>query len=94
LITTEAIASMKDGAGIVNCSRGGIIDEAALLAALDSGKIRFAGLDVFANEPQPDSRLLNHPRISVSPHIGASTEEAQERIGIEMAEKIIATFKK
>lgn len=94
LITAESFAIMKDGAGIVNCSRGGIIDEEALLAALNSGKIRFAGLDVFANEPTPDPRLLNHPRVSVSPHIGASTEEAQERIGLEMANSIIDRFKK
>lgn len=94
LITAEALAIMKDGAGIINCSRGGIIDEEALLAALDSGKIRFAGLDVFANEPTPDARLMNHPRVSVSPHIGASTDEAQERIGLEMANSIIDRFKK
>lgn len=94
LITADSFAIMKDGAGIINCSRGGIIDEEALLAALDSGKIRFAGLDVFANEPTPDTRLMNHPRVSVSPHIGASTDEAQERIGLEMANSIIDRFKK
>jgi D-3-phosphoglycerate dehydrogenase len=64
------------------------------LAALESGQIRFAGLDVFENEPKPDQRLLNHPKVSVSPHIGASTEEAQERIGLEMAGRIIELFKK
>jgi D-3-phosphoglycerate dehydrogenase len=94
LITAEAIAGMKPGVGIINCSRGGIIDENALLAALESGQIRFAGLDVFENEPKPDQRLLNHPKVSVSPHIGASTEEAQERIGLEMASRIIELFKK
>lgn len=93
LITSENIGLMKKGAGIINCSRGGIIEEEALLAALDNGHLRFAGLDVFANEPKPDSRLLNHPKVSVSPHIGASTDEAQERIGIEMANRIIDTFK-
>ena len=93
LITADSLAIMKDGAGIINCSRGGIIDEEALLTALDSGKIRFAGLDVFANEPTPDARLMNHPRVSVSPHIGASTDEAQERIGLEMANSIIDRFK-
>lgn len=93
LITSENIGLMKKGAGIINCSRGGIIEEEALLAALDNGQLRFAGLDVFANEPKPDSRLLNHPKVSVSPHIGASTDEAQERIGIEMANRIIDTFK-
>jgi len=94
LITAEVMTSMKHGVGIINCSRGGIIDESALLAALDSGQIRFAGLDVFENEPKPDQRLLNHPKVSVSPHIGASTEEAQERIGLEMASRIIELFKK
>lgn len=93
LITADNIRLMKKGAGIINCSRGGIIEEEALLAALDNGHLRFAGLDVFANEPKPDSRLLNHPKVSVSPHIGASTDEAQERIGIEMANRIIDTFK-
>lgn len=93
LITSENIGLMKKGAGIINCSRGGIIEEEALLTALDNGHLRFAGLDVFANEPKPDSRLLNHPKVSVSPHIGASTDEAQERIGIEMANRIIDTFK-
>jgi D-3-phosphoglycerate dehydrogenase len=93
LITSANIGLMKKGAGIINCSRGGIIEEEALLAALDSDHLRFAGLDVFANEPKPDSRLLNHPKVSVSPHIGASTDEAQERIGIEMANRIIDTFK-
>jgi D-3-phosphoglycerate dehydrogenase / 2-oxoglutarate reductase len=92
LFTEEVIHNMKTGAGIMNCSRGGIIDEEALIKALDSGKLRFAGLDVFANEPEPDARLLNHPKISVSPHIGASTEEAQERIGLEMAGRIIELF--
>lgn len=92
LIDADAIKKMKKGAVLINCSRGGIIDEQALLAALDSGQLLSAGLDVFANEPTPDSRLLNHPRISVSPHIGASTAEAQERVGIEMAQRIIAAF--
>jgi D-3-phosphoglycerate dehydrogenase len=92
LIDADAIKKMKKGAVLINCSRGGIIDEQALLDALDSGQLLSAGLDVFANEPTPDSRLLYHPRISVSPHIGASTAEAQERVGIEMAQRIIAAF--
>ncbi len=92
LIDADAIKKMKKGAVLINCSRGGIIDEQALLDALDSGQLLSAGLDVFANEPTPDSRLFNHPRISVSPHIGASTAEAQERVGIEMAQRIIAAF--
>ena len=80
---------MKDGVGIINCSRGGIIDEVALIAALDSGKVLFAGLDVFENEPTPEIQLLMHPKISLTPHIGAATLEAQDRIGTELAQQII-----
>ena len=80
---------MKDGVGIINCSRGGIIDEVALIAALDSGKVLFAGLDVFENEPTPEIQLLMHPKISMTPHIGAATLEAQDRIGTELAQQII-----
>ena len=84
---------MKPGAGIVNAARGGVIDEDALLHALDTNHIAFAGLDVFENEPTPAAALLHHSKISLSPHIGASTAEAQERIGKEMAEGIISFFK-
>ncbi len=87
-------ASMKDGVAIVNCSRGGTIDETALIAALDSGKVAFAGLDVFENEPTPAEAVLKHPKISLTPHIGAATNEAQERIGEELANLIIAQLKK
>lgn len=86
--------AMKPGVGIVNCSRGGTIDEEALINALDSGKVAFAGLDVFDNEPTPLAALLSHPKISLTPHIGASTNEAQERIGTELANLIIDHFKK
>jgi D-3-phosphoglycerate dehydrogenase len=86
--------AMKPGVGIVNCSRGGTIDEEALINALDSGKVAFAGLDVFDNEPTPLTTLLTHPKISLTPHIGASTNEAQERIGTELANLIIDHFKK
>lgn len=86
--------AMKPGVGIVNCSRGGTIDELALIDALDSGKVAFAGLDVFDNEPTPLAALLTHPKISLTPHIGASTNEAQERIGTELANLIIDHFKK
>ena len=86
--------AMKPGVGIVNCSRGGTIDELALINALDSGKVAFAGLDVFDNEPTPLAALLAHPKISLTPHIGASTNEAQERIGAELANLIIAHFSK
>ena len=89
VITSKEIALMKQGAGIINASRGGVIDEVNLLDALNSGKLSFAGLDVFENEPQPRQDLLSHPKVSLSPHIGAATEEAQQRIGIELAEKII-----
>lgn len=89
----EEFEIMKDGVGIVNCSRGGTIDEDALLEALDSGKVAFAGLDVFDNEPTPRHALLVHPKVSLTPHIGASTNEAQERIGTELANLIIDFFK-
>jgi D-3-phosphoglycerate dehydrogenase len=85
---------MKKGVGIVNCARGGTIDEAALLEALNSGKVAFAALDVFDNEPIPRQELLVHPKISLTPHIGAATNEAQERIGVELASLIIEHFKK
>lgn len=87
-------AQMKNGVGIVNCSRGGTIDEDALLEALNSGKVGFAGLDVFDNEPNPRQDVLSHPNVSLTPHIGASTNEAQERIGTELANLIIDFFKK
>jgi len=93
LIGAAEFAMMKPGALIVNASRGGIIDEDALIEALDSGKLGGAGLDVFIGEPTPRADLLQHPKVSLSPHIGASTEEAQEKIGIELAEQIIEVFK-
>ena len=88
------LAQMKKGVGLVNCSRGGLIDELALVDALNSGKVSFAALDVFDNEPTPREELLNHPKISLTPHIGAATNEAQERIGVELASLIIGHFKK
>lgn len=84
---------VKPGVGIVNCSRGGTIDELALVEALNSGKVSFAGLDVFDNEPTPRAEILNHPKISLTPHIGAATNEAQERIGVELANIIISRLK-
>jgi len=85
---------MKQGVVIINCARGGVIDEAALLDALNSGKVAGAGLDVFENEPPSDIQkaLFSHPRVSVSPHIGGSTVEAQERVGIEIALKVVKEF--
>lgn len=94
ILGVAEFAEMKNGVGIVNCSRGGTVDELALIEALDSGKVAFAGLDVFENEPTPLKAILNHPKISLTPHIGASTNEAQERIGTELANLIIAHFKK
>ena len=84
---------MKNGAALVNCARGGVVDEEALLKALDSGKLAFAGLDVFINEPTPAKSSLSHPKISLTPHTGASTNEAQDRIGISLAEQIISILK-
>lgn len=89
VITKEEIAKMKDGVILVNAARGGVIDEQDLVEGLNSGKIAHAGLDVFENEPAPSLTILTHPKISLTPHIGAATEEAQERIGIELAELII-----
>ncbi len=94
VIGSSELEWMKSGAGIINCSRGGVIDEKALLDALNSDKLAFAGLDVFENEPNPSSDILHHPKISLTPHIGASTNEAQERIGTELAGLIIDFFKK
>lgn len=93
ILGAEEFRRMKTGIGIVNCSRGGTIDEDALIAALDSGVVAFAGLDVFENEPTPREDLLKHPKISLTPHIGAATNEAQERIGVELASLIIDHFK-
>jgi len=93
VLGTEEFSIMKDGVTIVNCSRGGTIDEDALLEALGSGKVNAAGLDVFDNEPTPRQDLLSHPRISLTPHIGASTDEAQNKIGSELASKLIESLK-
>lgn len=88
MIGKNEIERMKEGVAIINCSRGGVIDESALIEALNSGKVRFAGLDVFENEPTPSKEILTHPKISLTPHTGASTLEAQDRIGISLAEQI------
>jgi len=89
----KEFSMMKKSAVIINTARGGIIDERALLQHLNSGQIGFAGLDVFENEPTPMGELLVHPKVSSSPHIGGSTSEAQERVGAEIAEKVISYFK-
>tara|TARA_B100000768_G_scaffold38394_1_gene37139 strand:- start:1165 stop:2115 length:951 start_codon:yes stop_codon:yes gene_type:complete len=79
---------MKTGAGVINASRGGVIDEVALNKNIDEGKISFAALDTFENEPKPEITLLMNPKISLTPHIGAATNEAQDRIGVELADQI------
>jgi D-3-phosphoglycerate dehydrogenase len=83
---------LKKGVYLVNTSRGGTIDEAALVEGLADGTIAGAALDVFENEPKPNPAILNHPQISVSPHIGASTVEAQRNIGLELADAFIEFF--
>lgn len=83
------IEKMKDGAGIINTARGGVIDEVAVVEALESGKLKFAAIDVFEKEPTPEVKLLMQPKLSLSPHIGGATNEAQSRIGTELAEQII-----
>ena len=88
VIGSSEFSQMKEGAGIINAARGGVIDENALIEALKSGHISAAGLDVFENEPQPSIELLMQDNISLTPHIGAATLEAQDRIGTELAEKI------
>ncbi len=93
LIGKKQIEMMKDRAGIVNTARGGVVDEEALLEALDSGKLGYAALDVFVNEPKPAMQILMSPYTSLSPHIGAATLEAQDRIGEELAEQIINLLK-
>ncbi|TRO66592.1 D-2-hydroxyacid dehydrogenase [Christiangramia sabulilitoris] len=85
---------MKDGVGIINAARGGVLDEEALLEAIETGKVSFAALDTYENEPNPAIKLLMNESISLSPHIGAATQEAQERIGVELAEQIISILKK
>ena len=91
LINADTIAKMKDGVVFINTSRGDNVDEAALLAGLNSGKIRAAGLDVYSEEPPKNRDLYAHPNVSCTPHIGASTKEAQKRIGQEIVE-IIQSF--
>ncbi|MFN7313982.1 MAG: D-2-hydroxyacid dehydrogenase [Bacteroidota bacterium] len=94
IIDAAKMAKMKKGVGLINCSRGGVISESDLLANLNSGQVAFAGLDVFEKEPPMNMDILKHPHVSLSPHIGGSTVEAQNRIGIELAEKVIEQFKK
>lgn len=85
---------MKDGAILINCARGGVVDETALIEALNSGKLAGAGVDVFVEEPTKNTELVNHPKVSVTPHIGAATVEAQTRIGEEIVNIIVDFFNK
>ena len=93
VIDASAFSKMKNGAAIVNAARGGVIDEVALVDALDKGQLSFAGLDTFENEPKPEIKLLMHDKISLTPHIGAATLEAQDRIGEELASQISSLLK-
>lgn len=93
VIGKKEIEQMKDGAAIINAARGGVIDEKALLDALESGKLSFAGLDTFENEPNPAIKVLMNDRVSLTPHIGAATKEAQDRIGTELASQIVSILK-
>lgn len=92
LIGKDEFALMKDGVYLINCARGKVVDEEALLEALDSGKVAAAGVDVFEEEPTLNEKLINHPNVSVTPHIGAATKEAQDRIGQEVASTIKEFF--
>lgn len=89
ILTKTEFDQMKDGVIIINTARGGTINEEDLVEALDSDKVGAAGLDVYENEPTPRASIMSHPRISMTPHIGASTGEAQEKIGIELAQQIL-----
>ena len=93
IIGKSEIGKMKEGVGIVNAARGGVIDEVALMDAIKNKKVKFAGLDVFENEPQPEIQLLMNPELSLTPHIGAATLEAQDRIGTELAAQITKLLK-
>ena len=90
VIDSAEFDTMKKGAVLINAARGGVINEVALIDALESEKLSFAALDTFENEPKPEIKLLMHPKISLTPHIGAATNEAQDRIGQELADQIIA----
>jgi D-3-phosphoglycerate dehydrogenase / 2-oxoglutarate reductase len=88
LLNDETLAQCKKGVRIINCARGGIVDEASLLRALESGQVAGAALDVFVVEPPKDHPLLKHPKVIATPHLGASTEEAQEKVAIQIAHQI------
>ncbi|MBI2822894.1 MAG: phosphoglycerate dehydrogenase [Acidobacteria bacterium] len=89
LINDQTLAQMKDGVRLINCARGGLVDEEALLRALESGKVAAAALDVFQQEPSPHRRLVEHPNVIATPHIAGSTQEAQEKVGFEIAQQVV-----
>lgn len=93
LIGTDELKKMKKTAYLINCARGGVVDEDALLEALNNDVIAGAGLDVFMEEPTQNLPLVSHPKVSATPHVGASTAEAQDRVGIEIAQKIVEALK-
>ncbi len=93
VIDEQAFSKMKKGVALINAARGGVVDEVALVKALDSGQLSFAALDTFENEPKPEIKLLMHDKISLTPHIGAATLEAQDRIGEELAQQITTLLK-
>ena len=94
IISKKELSMMKKGACIVNTARGGVVSEMDLIEALNAGTVNYAGFDVFEGEPLIKKELRNHPNVSLSPHIGGSTKEAQERIGIELATKVVEFFNK
>ncbi|HNT55445.1 MAG TPA: hydroxyacid dehydrogenase [Anaerolineaceae bacterium] len=93
MLNAAAFAKMKQGVYLVCAARGGVIDEEALLAALESGKVAGAGLDVFATEPPGQTALVNHPRVVCTPHIGAQTVEAQERAAVDISSEVLAALR-
>ena len=93
MIGEAELNMMKEGAALINAARGGVVNEVALVAALDSNKLSFAGLDTFENEPTPAVQILMNSKISLTPHIGAATNQAQDRIGSELATQIISILK-
>jgi D-3-phosphoglycerate dehydrogenase len=92
VISEDEFKKMKDGVFLVNCARGGVVDEAALLDALESGKVAAAAVDVFEEEPTPNEKLYTHPKVALTPHIGGSTKEAQARIGDEIVSTVDELF--
>ena len=88
LLDSKEFSQMKDGIGILNLSRGGILNEEELIKSIETGKVSFAGIDTYENEPNPSIKVLMNSNISLTPHIGAATSEAQDRIGVELADKI------